>query len=347
MKKYLTIGLLALAWLLFPAGSCSGSGDPDSPVVNPGGGSGSGSGGSGSGSQPVPTATLGQPLPAWAEGMLDIHFINTTTGECTFLIFPDGTQMLIDAAGSLEKTGLVRANATVTNTGIRARWDPTRESGWRVGPFLADYIHSCMAWTGNPTLDYAVLTHFHNDHFGRRDGVNGDEPVSTLSPTYVLQSFPEMLDTFPVGLLLDRGYPSYDYPFDMATKAGNAANCKNYITAVKWHVANKGLQAEKFKAGSRSQIVLKKKAADYPTFTVQNIAVNGEIWNGGTTTTATPTFPPLSEISVANPASVGNADKCPEENHCSIVMLHCHEDFLWQVRLFCRRRRPVRRHVLL
>ncbi len=313
MKKYLSFGILALAWLLFPAGSCSGSGDPDSPVVNPGGGSGSGS-------QPVPTATLGQPLPAWAEGMLDIHFINTTTGECTFLIFPDGTQMLIDAAGSLEKTGLVRANATVTNTGIRARWDPTRESGWRVGPFLADYIQSCMAWTGNPTLDYAVLTHFHNDHFGRVDALNGNEPVSKLSPTYVLQSFPEMLDTFPVGLLLDRGYPTYDYPFDMATKAGNAANCKNYITAVKWHVANKGLQAEKFKAGSRSQIVLKKKAADYPTFTVQNIAVNGEIWNGGTTTTATPTFPPLSEISVANPASVGNADKCPEENHCSIVM---------------------------
>ena len=320
MKKYLTIGLLALAWLLFPAGSCSGSGDPDSPVVNPGGGSGSGSGGSGSGSQPVPTATLGQPLPAWSEGMLDIHFINTTTGECTFLIFPDGTQMLIDAAGSLKATGLVRTNSTVVNTGIRARWDPTRESGWRVGPFLADYIKSCMAWTGNPTLDYAVLTHFHNDHFGRVDALNGNEPVSKLSPTYVLQSFPEMLDTFPVGLLLDRGYPTYDYPFDMAAKAGNAANCKNYITAVKWHVANRGLRAEKFKAGSRSQIVLKKKAADYPTFTVQNIAVNGEIWNGGTTTTATPTFPPLSEISVTNPASVGNADNCPEENHCSIVM---------------------------
>ena len=253
MKKYLSFGILALAWLLFPAGSCSGSGEPDSPVINPGGGSGGGS-------EPIPAATVGQPLPAWSEGMLDIHFINTTTGECTFLIFPDGTQMLIDAAGSLKKTGLIRANATVTNTGIRARWDPTRESGWRVGPFLADYIKSCMAWTGNPTLDYAVLTHFHNDHFGRRDGVNGDEPVSTLSPTYVLQSFPEMLDTFPVGLLLDRGYPTYDYPFDMAAKASNAANCKNYITAVKWHVANRGLRAEKFKAGSRSQIVLKKKA---------------------------------------------------------------------------------------
>lgn len=177
MKKYLTIGLLALAWLLFPAGSCSGSGDPDSPVVNPGGGSGSGSGGSGSGSQPVPTATLGQPLPAWAEGMLDIHFINTTTGECTFLIFPDGTQMLIDAAGSLKATGLVRTNATVSNTGIRARWDPTRESGWRVGPFLADYIHSCMAWTGNPALDYAVLTNKpHHQH------LPGNDILRTLEP---------------------------------------------------------------------------------------------------------------------------------------------------------------------
>ena len=28
---------------------------------------------------------------------MDIHFINTTTGESMFVIFPDGTQMLIDA----------------------------------------------------------------------------------------------------------------------------------------------------------------------------------------------------------------------------------------------------------
>ena len=47
MKKYLTIGLIAFAWILFPAGSCSGSDDPDPPVVNPNNGGGSGSGGSG------------------------------------------------------------------------------------------------------------------------------------------------------------------------------------------------------------------------------------------------------------------------------------------------------------
>lgn len=87
MKKYLTIGLLALAWLLFPAGSCSGSGDPDSPVVNPDGGSGSGSGGSGSGSQPVPTATLGQPLPAWAEGSNGHIVVRVAPGGDTYWVY--------------------------------------------------------------------------------------------------------------------------------------------------------------------------------------------------------------------------------------------------------------------
>ena len=45
--------------------------------------------------------TVGQPLPAWTEGCLDIHSINTGRGESTLYILPDGTTMLIDAAGSL------------------------------------------------------------------------------------------------------------------------------------------------------------------------------------------------------------------------------------------------------
>ena len=37
---------------------------------------------------------VGKTIPAWQEGVMDIHFINTTTGESMFVIFPDGTQML-------------------------------------------------------------------------------------------------------------------------------------------------------------------------------------------------------------------------------------------------------------
>ena len=40
---------------------------------------------------------VGQRLPKWREGQMEIHHINTGRGVCTFCIFPDGTTMLIDA----------------------------------------------------------------------------------------------------------------------------------------------------------------------------------------------------------------------------------------------------------
>jgi hypothetical protein len=34
-------------------------------------------------------ATVGQPLPAWQEGYLDLHHINTGRGNAAFYILPD------------------------------------------------------------------------------------------------------------------------------------------------------------------------------------------------------------------------------------------------------------------
>ena len=42
-------------------------------------------------------AEKGKPLPAWQEGYLDLHHINTGRGNCAYYIFPDGTTMLFDA----------------------------------------------------------------------------------------------------------------------------------------------------------------------------------------------------------------------------------------------------------
>ena len=251
---------------------------------------------------------VGEVLPAWKEGQMDIHFINTTTGESAFVIMPDGTQLLIDAASSLISTN---SNGNTTNTGIRSRWDPTL-TGTRGGEIVCAYLKKCMAWTGNRTLDYVVMTHFHIDHFG---DVNSSTPKSA-NADYRLNGLTEVMDEFKVAKMIDRGYPDYDYPFDMQSLASKKEAIRNYVTALNWHVANSGTKAEIFKAGSNSQIVPKTSKYDVR---VQNIAVNGEIWTGKGTETKK-TFPEKKDIVVANPESIAAADKCPPENICSIVM---------------------------
>lgn len=291
--------MLMAAFVCLPMAACSSKDEPQGPSVKPTPGKNPESGAK---------IEVGKTLPAWQEGEMDIHFINTTTGESAFVIMPDGTQLLIDAASSMLKTN---SDGNTTNTGIRSRWDPMAE-GLRGSQIIADYLRKCMAWTGNSTLDYVVMSHLHNDHMGDCTSAN---PMSS-NGSYRLNGLTEILDGFPVARMIDRGWPDYDYPFDMQNLASNKGTIQNYVKAVKWHIANTGLKAEIFKAGSNSQIVPKTSKYDVR---VQNIAVNGEIWTGKGTETRM-TFPEKKDIVVANPAKVVGTDKCPAENICSAVM---------------------------
>lgn len=266
----------------------------------------------GDNTEEVQKITVGEEIPAWQEGMMDIHFINTTTGESMFVIFPDGTQMLIDAASSTVATN---SDGNTTNAGIRSRWDPTK-TNTRGSEIISEYIRKCMTWTKSDKLDYTVLTHFHNDHFG---GYSASLPKSKNSSTYAVNGMAEIFDNFKIGKLLDRGYPEYNYPFDMAKLSSNYTSCANYINAVKWHVSQNNFIAEKFRAGVDDQIVLTHKPDAYPTAKVRNIAVNGEIWTGNGTSTQK-TFPELSQISYKDSKNIASSDNCPPENITSCVM---------------------------
>ena len=293
------VSFIAAVATCLPMMACSSADEPARPNIKPtpdGGTTG------------ATEIKVGEVLPAWKEGQMDIHFINTTTGESTFVIMPDGTQLLIDAASSLIATN---SNGNTTNAGIRSRWDPTL-TGTRGGEIVCAYLKKCMAWTGNTTLDYAVLTHFHIDHFG---DVNSSCPKSAKG-SYLLNGLTEVMDEFKLAKMIDRGYPNYDYPFDMQSLASKKDAIRNYVTAVNWHVANSGTKAEIFKAGSNSQIVPRTSKYDVR---IQNIAVNGEIWTGKGTETKK-TFPEKKDIVVANPESIVATDKCPPENICSVVM---------------------------
>ena len=58
--------------------------------------------GTGPGTKPSTSTTstapkVGEVLPAWEEGIMDIHFINSTTGESVFIVMPDGSLAEIHA----------------------------------------------------------------------------------------------------------------------------------------------------------------------------------------------------------------------------------------------------------
>ena len=214
------VSFLTAAVMCLPVMACSSEAGPSKPNIKPAPG--------GDGETGSSTIKVGEVLPAWKEGVMDIHFINTTTGESAFVIMPDGTQLLIDAASSLVATN---SNGNTTNTGIRSRWDPTA-TNTRGSQIISAYLKKCMAWTGNNTIDYVVMSHLHNDHMG---DCNSSMPMS-VNGSYRLNGLTEIMDDFKVAKMIDRGWPDYDYPFDMQNLASNKETIRNYVNAVKWHV---------------------------------------------------------------------------------------------------------------
>src|ERR1700755_2777160 len=101
-------------------------------------------------------AEIGKPLPAWQEGYLDLHHINTGRGNASFYIFPDGTTMLFDA-GELDPTNprtLSRRNTAIRPNGSKHPFE-----------WIVHYIKSVSPLKEKAIIDYAVISHFHDDHF--------------------------------------------------------------------------------------------------------------------------------------------------------------------------------------
>jgi beta-lactamase superfamily II metal-dependent hydrolase len=236
---------------------------------------------------------VGQALPRWQEGYLDIHHINTGHGDAAFYIFPDGTTLLLDA-GEMDPT------SDRVNSARNAPMHPNKTKS--AHEWIVDYIKRFHPSTSQPALDYAIITHFHDDHFG---GIYRGAKTSRHGK-YILSGITGIGEHLTINKMLDRGYPDYNYPYvlksdsirERAMKNPESANdylsMLNYIDFVEFHVKNSGMKAEQFMAGSNTQITLKKKANAFTTFHVQNIKANGTIWTG-TGNGTFEYFPPLSK----------------------------------------------------
>src|SRR5271166_5841917 len=177
---------------------------------------------------PAGAQVVGQPLPPWTRGTLDIHQIQTGRGNATYFIFPDGTTMLLDAGAVPGKQGLEQGPA---------RPDATRSPAY----WIAHYITQVCPVTP-PTLDYVVITHYHDDHMG---------------------AIAEAARIIPISILIDRG----DQP-----RPPSASVVAGYLEF------RKSQKSEVFRPGRADQIEQIHNPGS--TFEVRNIAANGKVWTG-------------------------------------------------------------------
>lgn len=122
-------------------------------------------------------AAVGERLPPWRKGTLDIHHISTHRGDATLIVAPDGTTILIDA-GATAETG-------------PAVLEPRPDASRPAGAWIARYVQRRLQEVGHDALDTLLITHLHPDH------INGVEDLGRA---------------VPIRRVIDSGYPDYRYP---------------------------------------------------------------------------------------------------------------------------------------
>lgn len=204
-------------------------------------------------------------LPKWEKGFLDIHFISTGKGNSAFCLMPDGTSLLIDI-GELPSNESERSATAVPD-------DNKSPAEW-----VADYIYQFHPDGRKAVLDYALITHFHEDHMG---SLKGSKKIHKEGK-YVLSGINELGSIIPIKSLIDRGY---EYPINFKTPENDTDlnrmkgldGFNEYWNFIEYQKATSGLTYEEFRVGSEKQITLKKIKDEFQNFTVKNLFANGDI----------------------------------------------------------------------
>ena len=198
-------------------------------------------------------------LAPWKPGELKIHLVHTGVGECQFLVFPDGTTMMIDCGDHPAQTRLDLAVPVVP--------DPSRLAG----EWAARYV--LRVNPGGDRVDYMETSHWHADHTGSASWQSCARGWHAGLKGCFRSGFGLAAEFLHFGKAIDRGYPDYDDP--IRTDDGDLTplgHMKRLYAVLK---ERDGLTVEKFRLGVRDQIVpLKRPVEDFSVF---NLCANGRI----------------------------------------------------------------------
>lgn len=204
---------------------------------------------------------VGQVLPAWTPGELDIHAINNGRGESMFYIFPDGTTMLCDAGGAI-----VPATHQIPGT------DPKPSLAVSAGKVIADYVKHYLPSDAGGKVDYFLLTHYHGDHMGE---YKESYPMHK-DGGFRMNGITEVGVEVPFRKIIDRG-PVEDRVSDCTMNA-STPGMVNYRKFIDWSKSANGTVYEPFVPGALNQICPTHGGSDM--LNIRNVAGNGYVWTG-------------------------------------------------------------------
>ena len=193
----------------------------------------------------------------WKKGHFQIHFIYTGASESMFLIFPDGTTMLIDC-GDFDAASRGELALPLLPDGSR-----------HAGEWIARYVKRV-----NPNgsdVDYMLISHFHRDHMGTakwcKDVVRRGNRDSHLT------GFSLAAETLHFRTAIDRTGGAFDSRELFEPSENQFPYLLNCLYG---HLkARDGLEVEKLRLGATDQIVCRHGGVD--GFSVKNICANGRL----------------------------------------------------------------------
>jgi hypothetical protein len=221
----------------------------------------------------------------WRNGYLDIHHINTGRGVATFMVLPDGTKLVLDLGDMND----LRSEKSLPLTVTPAYPNKSKNSG----EWVIDYINQVTSTEINPDIDYAILTHFHSDHYGLiRDGL-----LKSKNGNYYLSGLTQLGEVCKIKNWIDRNYPNYNYPTDLRKVYGvEGGSFYNLLKFIEYQKKVNGLSPSSLNVGSDRQIVLKYKPHQYTNFKIVGVKSNATIWTG----IGTETFEHFTPDSILN-----------------------------------------------
>jgi len=167
----------------------------------------------------------GKTLPKWEKGHFRISVLFNGRGETAFLVFPDGTSLMIDCGD------YVFGGRDV----VKYLPDDSR----RAGEWTARYV-----LRENPNgrkVDYFLLTHYHSDHsgsvkFSAGRGANGKYSVSGIG---------QAMDLLDFGTFIDRSWPDVNDP---APRSDNFDDWTvKHLKEVYAEAERRGIKVERFR----------------------------------------------------------------------------------------------------